>query len=52
MHDFVIMVFTLSALEPESMPNVVKKIDQILKKGGKIAIRDYGLYDYSMLRAH
>ena len=31
---------------------IIKKIDKNLKKGGKILIRDYGLYDYSMIRAH
>ena len=46
------MVFFLSALEPQNMPRVIEKIDKILRKGGMIAFRDYGLYDFSMIRAH
>ena len=34
------------------MINILKKIDKNLKIGSKIYIRDYGLYDYSMLRLH
>ena len=46
------MIFFLSAIEPESIGLVLKKMDKILKKGGKVYFRDYGLYDYSMIRAH
>ncbi|KMZ70350.1 Methyltransferase [Zostera marina] len=48
--DFVSMIFTLSAVSFQKMPFVIKECFSILKPGGLLLFRDYGLYDMSMLR--
>lgn len=48
--DFVTLVFTLSAVPPERMPTAVKECFSVLKPGGQLFFRDYGLYDMTMLR--
>ncbi|CAH2046946.1 unnamed protein product [Thlaspi arvense] len=48
--DFVTLIFTLSAVPKERMPNAIKECFTVLKPGGLILFRDYGLYDMTMLR--
>ncbi|XP_021860659.1 uncharacterized protein [Spinacia oleracea] len=48
--DFVTLVFTLSAIPPERMVAAVKECFSVLKPGGMLFFRDYGLYDMTMLR--
>ncbi|KAI9923118.1 hypothetical protein PsorP6_001656 [Peronosclerospora sorghi] len=48
--DFVIMVFVLSALPPDSFVRVLRKVYAVLRPGGMICFRDYGLYDLAMRR--
>ncbi|XP_020223099.1 methyltransferase-like protein 6 [Cajanus cajan] len=48
--DFVTLVFTLSAVPPERMPKSIKECFVVLKPGGMVFFRDYGLYDMTMLR--
>ncbi|KAJ3678562.1 hypothetical protein LUZ60_002365 [Juncus effusus] len=48
--DFITMIFTLSAIPFNKMPAVIQKCASVLKPGGFILFRDYGLYDMTMLR--
>ncbi|GKV27315.1 hypothetical protein SLEP1_g59894 [Rubroshorea leprosula] len=48
--DFVTLIFTLSAVPLERMPGAIKECFSVLKPGGMLLFRDYGLYDMTMLR--
>mmetsp|Transcript_12299 Transcript_12299/g.37519 ORF Transcript_12299/g.37519 Transcript_12299/m.37519 type:complete len:310 (+) Transcript_12299:153-1082(+) len=48
--DFVTMVWTLSALMPESMENAVKEAKSMLKEGGHVLFRDYAVGDLAQTR--
>ncbi|KAG6528209.1 hypothetical protein ZIOFF_010360 [Zingiber officinale] len=48
--DFVTMIFTLSAIPFKRMPSVIEKCLSVLRPGGLLLFRDYGLYDMTMLR--
>eukprot|EP00049_Salpingoeca_infusionum_P001871 m.51688 g.51688 ORF g.51688 m.51688 type:complete len:286 (+) comp11254_c0_seq1:79-936(+) len=48
--DVITAFFVLSALSKEEMPAVIQNIKSVLKIGGTVCFRDYGLYDHAMLR--
>ncbi|AES61180.2 putative tRNA(Thr) (cytosine(32)-N(3))-methyltransferase [Medicago truncatula] len=48
--DFITLIFTLSAVPLERMPRSIEECFTVLKPGGMVLFRDYGLYDMTMLR--
>ncbi|XP_068640259.1 uncharacterized protein [Aristolochia californica] len=48
--DFITLIFTLSAIPFQKMPFVIEECISVLRPGGSLLFRDYGLYDMTMLR--
>lgn len=48
--EFIMLIFTFSALKPEMMKQTVRQLTTLLKPGGLILFRDYAQYDMTQLR--
>ncbi|CAF0835968.1 unnamed protein product [Brachionus calyciflorus] len=48
--DAVTLIFVLSAIHPDKMRKAAENIAQVLRPGGIVFVRDYGIYDHSMIR--
>ncbi|KAI4458925.1 methyltransferase-related [Holotrichia oblita] len=48
--DIVTMVFVISAIHPDKFVTTLKNVFKLLRPGGVLLFRDYGLYDMAQLR--
>lgn len=48
--DIATMIFVLSAVHPNKMVTTLKNVWEVLRPGGLLLFRDYGLFDQAMLR--
>lgn len=48
--DVATLIFVLSAIHPDKMQQALENLFRVLKPGGVVLFRDYGLYDHAMFR--
>jgi len=45
-----LLIFVLSAVTPQLMLSVLERVHKVIKPGGIVVIRDYGIYDMTQMR--
>jgi methyltransferase-like protein 6 len=48
--DICTLIFVLSAIHPEKFKAALTNLHSVMKCGGSLLFRDYGLYDMAQLR--
>uniref|UniRef100_A0A0M3HV49 tRNA N(3)-methylcytidine methyltransferase n=1 Tax=Ascaris lumbricoides TaxID=6252 RepID=A0A0M3HV49_ASCLU len=48
--DLTTLIFVLSSIHPEKQAIAIRNLTKLVKKGGTVIVRDYGINDYAMLR--
>ena len=48
--DVVSLVFVLSAIDPAKFATALGNVAAVLRPGGLLIFRDYGIYDMAMFR--
>jgi len=48
--DYVLILFCLSAVDPEKHQALISRAASLLKPGGQLLFRDYGRYDWTQMR--
>lgn len=48
--DIITLIFVISAIDPSNYSKIASNLFKLLKPGGYVLFRDYGLYDMTQLR--
>ena len=48
--DVCMLIFVLSAINPDKMVHSLQNMGRVMKPGGRVLLRDYGVYDMAEIR--